>query len=116
MNNIDIIGKMLIVVGLGFDVFGCIGLLRFKDVYSRLQATTKCVTLGTSCILFGAFLLKGFCPTGTKALLVIIFLLLTTPVVAHALARSAHRSGAKLWGENAPDRYKEDGNQPNRLN
>src|SRR3989338_4518708 len=97
MNSIQqISGYVFIIVGLGFDIFGCIGLLRLPDVYNRLQATTKCVTLGTCSILFGAFILKGFGATGVKAMLVAVFLLLTSPVAAHALARGAHKSGVKL--------------------
>ncbi|MBU1912282.1 MAG: monovalent cation/H(+) antiporter subunit G [Candidatus Omnitrophica bacterium] len=106
----QIIGYMFIVVGLGFDVFGCIGLLRLPDVYNRLQATTKCVTLGTCSILLGTFVLKGLGTTGVKAILVAIFLLLTSPVAAHALARGAHKSGVKLWPKSVVDKYGEDGN------
>lgn len=106
----SIVGMVFIVIGLGFDILGCIGLIRLPDVYNRLQATTKCVTLGTCSILLGTFILKGFCTTGTKAILAIVFLLLTSPVAAHALARGAHKSGVKLWGKSVVDRYAEDGN------
>jgi multicomponent Na+:H+ antiporter subunit G len=104
----EIIGYIFIVVGVAFDIFGCIGLLRLPDVYNRLQATTKCVTLGTSSILFGTVLLKGFTATGIKAILCIVFLLLTSPVAAHALSRGAHKSGVKLWEKSVCDRYRED--------
>ncbi|OIO33455.1 MAG: Na+/H+ antiporter subunit G [Candidatus Omnitrophica bacterium CG1_02_40_15] len=106
----QIIGYIFIILGLGFDVFGCIGLLRLPDVYNRLQATTKCVTLGTCSILLGAFVIKGLCATGVKAILVAVFLLLTSPVAAHALARGAHKSGVKLWPKSVVDKYEQDGN------
>lgn len=106
MNNI--IGSIFIVVGLVFDIFGCIGLMRLPDVYNRLQATTKCVTLGTCGILFGTLIIKGLSATGVKAILCIIFLLLTSPVAAHALARGAHASGVKLWDKSVCDKYAED--------
>lgn len=104
----EIIGRIFILVGLGFDIFGCIGLIRLPDVYTRLQATTKCVTLGTCGILFGVLIIKGICPTGIKALMTIVFLILTAPVAAHALARGAHKSGVKLWEKSACDKYAED--------
>lgn len=104
----DIIGYTFIIIGLAFDVFGCIGLIRLPDVYNRLQATTKCVTLGTCSILFGAIVIKGFSSIGIKAFLCIIFLILTSPVAAHALARGAHKSGVKLWGKSVCDKYAED--------
>jgi len=106
----EIIATILIAVGLGFDILGCVGLLRLPDIYNRLQATTKCVTLGTCSILLGTFVLKGFCPTGIKAILVAVFLLLTSPVAAHAIARGAHKSGVKLWAESVCDKYEEDKN------
>jgi len=104
----DIIALFFIIVGISFDLFGCIGLIRLPDVYNRLQASTKCVTLGTCSILFGLFLFKGFTSAGIKAILCIIFLLLTAPVSAHALARGAHKSGVKLWEKSVCDKYEED--------
>lgn len=104
----NIIGLVFISMGLAFDVFGCLGLVRLPDVYNRLQAATKCVTFGTCSILFGTFLIVGFTAGGIKALLCIIFLLLTSPVLAHAIARGAHRAGIKLWEGSVVDRYAED--------
>ena len=52
----DITGYILIIIGIIFNICGCIGLVRFPDVYNRLQASTKCVTLGTLGIMIGIFL------------------------------------------------------------
>ena len=104
----DFIGIIFIAIGLLFDFFGCLGLVRLPDVYNRLQAATKCVTLGTSSIMFGAFLMLGTTAAGIKALLCIVFILLTTPVSAHALARGAHISKVKLCEESVVDKYEED--------
>ena len=101
----NIIGMIFIGVGLFFDFFGCLGLVRLPDIYNRLQASTKCVTFGTCSILFGTFLMLGFTAGGIKALLCIIFLVLTAPVSAHALARGAHISGVKLWKKSVCDEY-----------
>ncbi len=104
----DVIGLIFVAIGLAFDFFGCLGLVRLPDVYNRLQAATKSVTLGTCSILFGVFLIDGFTAAGFKSLLCIVFLLLTAPVAAHAVARGAHRSGFKLWEKSVVDRYAED--------
>jgi multicomponent Na+:H+ antiporter subunit G len=104
----ETIGMILIIIGLVFDFFGCMGLIRFPDVYSRLQASAKCVTMGTCGILFGLFVIKGFSATGMKALLCMIFILLTAPVSAHALARAAYRSGVKPYSGSVVDQYGED--------
>lgn len=111
----EIIGMVIIGVGVAFDAFGCLGLLRLPTVYNRLQAGTKCVTFGTCGILFGIFALQGFNGLGIKALLGIPFVLLTSPVGAHALARGAHIFGVPLWDKKVIDRYAEDRGDKPRL-
>ncbi len=106
MNNA--IGLILISIGLFFDILGCLGLVRLPDVYNRLQAATKCVTMGTCSILLGTFLIVGLSAAGMKALLCIVFIALTSPVAAHAIARGAHRAGVKLCSISVVDKYKED--------
>jgi multicomponent Na+:H+ antiporter subunit G len=104
----ETIGMIFIVVGIIFDFFGCIGLIRLPDVYLRLMATAKCVTLGTCSIMFGIFIIHGFTALGAKALLCAVFLLLTSPVAAHALSRAAHKAGVKLWYKSVCDEYEKD--------
>ena len=41
-------------------------------------------------------------------ILAFIFLILTSPVAAHAVARGAHRGGVKLWEGSVIDMYAED--------
>jgi len=104
----ELIGKILIWVGLFFDLIGCLGLVRFPDVYNRLQAATKCVTFGTCSILLGVFLIMGFAPSGVKALLCIFFLLLTSPAGAHAIARGSQKAKVKLWDKSVCNQYQEE--------
>ncbi len=104
----ETIAYISIGIGLIFDFFGCLGLVRFPDVYNRLHSSIKCVTVGTVSILFGLFLFKGFSPAGIKALLCIVFLMLTAPVSAHVLSRSAHRCGIKLCAKSVCDAYEQD--------
>ncbi|MFA5355862.1 MAG: monovalent cation/H(+) antiporter subunit G [Candidatus Omnitrophota bacterium] len=104
----EMISLVFIVVGISFDLFGCLGLIRLPDIYSRLQASTKCVTLGTCGILLGVFIKFGFTAAGVKAIICILFLLLTAPVTAHALAKGAHKSGVRLWKGSVCDKYTED--------
>lgn len=115
MNWNELIGIIIIGVGVAFDFFGCLGLIRFPDVYNRLQAGTKCVTFGTCGILLGIFAVKGLTGLGIKALLGIPFVLLTSPVGAHALARGAHIFGVKLWEKSVVDQYAKDRGDKPRL-
>jgi multicomponent Na+:H+ antiporter subunit G len=102
---IDIIGYILITVGVLFDIFGCIGLVRFPDVYNRLQASTKCVTLGTILLLLGVAAINGLSATSAKAVICAVFILITAPTAAHAIAKGAYASGVKLWEDSVVDKY-----------
>jgi multicomponent Na+:H+ antiporter subunit G len=102
------IGLVLIVIGVLFDVSGCVGLVRLPDVYNRIQASTKCVVLGTALILLGAVIWLGTAAAIVKGLICILFILITSSTAAHALSRAAHRSGVRLWKGSVVDRYEED--------
>ena len=106
----EVIGMVILCVGLAFNVLGCIGLVRLPDVYNRLQAATKCVTLGTCMVLGGVMIIAWGETPGVvfKCLLCIVFIVVTSPTAAHALARGAHASGVKLWERSVVDRYEED--------
>jgi len=98
----------LIGAGVLFNFLGALGLVRLPDVYTRLQAATKCVTLGTCLILAGAAVGHPSASFIVRAILCAGFILLTFPVGAHALARGAHLGGVKLWDKSVVDKYAED--------
>ena len=99
------LAKLLILIGVLFDLFGAIGLVRLPDVYNRVQAATKCVTLGTCMILIGTLIWAGIGAMGVKALICAAFILITSPVGAHALARGAYLSGVEPWEGTLIDEY-----------
>jgi multicomponent Na+:H+ antiporter subunit G len=103
----ETVGAILIGIGVLFDLLGCLGLVRLPDVYNRLQAATKCVTLGTCLVLVGVAVSAGWDskPLAIKSLLGALFIILTSPVGAHALARGAYRSGVKLCDSSVVDQY-----------
>ena len=101
----ETIGYISITIGVLFDLLGCVGLVRLPDIYNRLQAATKCVTLGTCMILIGVLFVMGVGSAGMRALICALFILLTSPVAAHILARAAHRYGIRLWDGSVVDEY-----------
>ena len=103
----DIIGYILIIIGILFNIFGCIGLVRFPDVYNRLQASTKCVTLGTVLLLVGVAIISATGATSAKAIICAVFILLTSPTAAHAIAKGSYASGVPLWEDSVVDKYAE---------
>ncbi|MBC8393757.1 MAG: Na+/H+ antiporter subunit G [Deltaproteobacteria bacterium] len=105
---IEIFGYILISIGVLFDICGCIGLVRFPDVYNRLQAATKCVTLGTVLLLAGVALVSHSGAIASKAIICGVFILITSPTAAHAIAKGAHSAGVKLWDKSVVDKYEEE--------
>lgn len=100
------IALILICIGVLFNLFGCIGLLRLPDVYNRLQAATKCVTLGCCSMLAGVLLHFGFADAGVKALIAIPLLFFSSTVAAHALIRGTYHFGVKMSDKSIKDDYK----------
>ncbi|MFK7858538.1 MAG: monovalent cation/H(+) antiporter subunit G [Granulosicoccus sp.] len=99
----DTIVSILIVLGGGFAAIAGIGLVRLPDVLIRMHASTKAGTLGVGLIVLGVSVHFATSLVITKALLIIIFLLLTAPVGAHLVGRAAYRRGLPLWDRTLMD-------------
>src|SRR5690606_27672636 len=74
-----------------------IGVLRLPDVFTRMQASTKALTLGLGCLLAGLVLLHPSVELVIRACSIAAFIMLTAPISAHVIARAAARTGAPLW-------------------
>lgn len=87
----------LIIAGLFFFTTSAVGLLRLPDLFTRMHSTGKCDTLGALLTLSGLALHVGMQLAALKILLIIAFIFLSSPTGTHAIARSAIRSGIKIW-------------------
>ena len=84
---------LLVVLGSLFCFLAALGMLRLPDLYTRLHAASKAGVVGSGLILVAVAVMSLDSAIVLRALLGIAFLLLTTPVSAHLLARAAWRSG-----------------------
>ncbi len=69
------------------------GLLRLPTFYTRIHAASITDTLGAGLILLGCVLQAGFSLVTIKLALILVFLVLTGPATAHALAKAAYLHG-----------------------
>ncbi len=94
---IDLLTAFAWVAGSAFALLAAIGVLRMPDVFTRMQASTKASTLGLGCLLIALAIRYPETAIVVRAAAIAAFMMLTTAVAAHVIARAAARSGAPLW-------------------
>lgn len=94
---LNILSYLLLASGSLLLIVGGIGLLRFPDFYSRVQAAGLTDTLCSISILLGLMLQAESVPVAAKLMFTLLFLMLTGPTAAHALAKTAHHDQLKPW-------------------
>ena len=87
------IGGAIVLVGVALSIVGALGVLRFPDVYTRIHAASITDTGGASLIILGLCLVSGLTLVTLKLVFVWVFIMLTTPAAANALANAAFGSG-----------------------
>lgn len=83
--------------GVFFAVVAAVGLIRLPDVYSRTHSTSKSETLGAMLTLGAVALSFGTEFNTLKVVLLLVFMFITNPTAAHAIARAAHEQGIEPW-------------------
>lgn len=88
--------------GLFFAFVSAVGLYRLPDLYTRAHAASKSDTLGAMFSLAAVAVAFGVDVATMKVVLLAIFMLITSPTAAHAIARAAHEQDIEPWtrGEN----------------
>lgn len=88
---LEIIICVSLLVGGAFLLIGSYGLARLPDIYMRLHSPTKASTLGITGVLVASMIfqshLKGF--LSIQEFLITLFLLITAPVAANMIAKTA---------------------------
>jgi len=130
---LDLLTVGSLLFGLVFMLMGSVGIWRMPDVYSRIHAASKCVTLGIAGMLMASVFhfarLEIAHPTReiddppiaevyitgstavvafTKTVLVILFQFVAAPIAAHMLSRAAHLEGDPTYGGALSDELEED--------
>nr|WP_295891427.1 monovalent cation/H(+) antiporter subunit G [uncultured Devosia sp.] len=89
-------GCVLLVLGALFSLIAAIGVVRLPDLLSRMHAASKAGPVGAGLILLAVALISADIGVALRAIVGVVFLLLTTPVAAHLLARASYRTSDQL--------------------
>lgn len=104
----EVIAALFILAGSIIVFVSAIGIIRLPDVYTRSHAASKSSTLGVLSTLVGTLLYflisEGY--FSIRLIMGIFFVLLTAPVAAHLIARSAYRNGVPLTEKSIEDELK----------
>jgi multicomponent Na+:H+ antiporter subunit G len=95
------------VIGAVFMLIAAIGVWRFPDVFTRMQAATKAGTLGVGCLAISVAIHFAELAVTVNVALIALFFFLTSPVAAHRIGRAAHRIGVPLWEGTLRDELRE---------
>ena len=114
MSILEVIICILLVIGIFFTLAGVVGVIRMPDTFCRLQSATNIATMGAMPIAL-ACSIYGFSESNTslgiKSLIIVVFLLISNPVGAHAMARAAYKIKAGLYEKTKFDHYGRDINE-----
>jgi multicomponent K+:H+ antiporter subunit G len=83
--------SFLILTGALLTFIGSLGLVRLRDLYTRLHGPTKATTLGVGCLLIASSIYFSTYTENVSLheVLITLFLFITAPVSAHLLAKAA---------------------------
>lgn len=90
---LDGVSWVLILGGSFFVITGGVGLLRLPDVFTRMHAAGVTDTLGAALYLAGMMIQGGFTLVTVKLLMILVFILFTSPTATYALANAAFAGG-----------------------
>jgi multicomponent Na+:H+ antiporter subunit G len=103
----DILICILSTIGALAILFASIGILRMPDFYLRLSVTVKAATMGVGLFLICTAIIFPDVSVTTKSIAISFFLILTAPVAAHMIGRTAYHTGIKTWEGTIIDELKD---------
>ena len=84
----DLILLLPVVIGL----IGAIGLIRLKNVYTRIFASTMCA-VGCTCFFLFLLAVKNFYSLlSMKYIILMLLISITSPTASHAIANAAYKN------------------------
>ncbi|MCS7184851.1 MAG: monovalent cation/H(+) antiporter subunit G [bacterium] len=95
-----ILAGIFIFIGVFLVVTGSIGIIKFPDFYSRTHPAGKIDSLAIGLISIGCIIYNGIDFVAMKLIIIVLFVMITSPTATHALVKAAYKSGLKYYKKN----------------
>ena len=96
------------LAGATLALLAAVGVIRMPDLFTRMQAAAKASTIGLALLLIGTAIELGDAASIARAASIGAFVMLTSPVSAHVVARAAYLTNVSLWSRTCVDELRED--------
>ncbi|MCH8543703.1 MAG: monovalent cation/H(+) antiporter subunit G [Alcanivorax sp.] len=104
--GLELATAVFMLVGALFMLLAGLGALRMPDLLMRMHATTKAGALGSGVIMVAVAIHFGEAGVTTRAVAITLFIMLTSPVAAHVIARAGYFTGTPMWSRIVRDELK----------
>jgi multicomponent Na+:H+ antiporter subunit G len=102
---VSILTVLFLLSGTAFMVIATVGLIRLPDLYTRMHAITKAGTLGIILVTVSLAVHFADLSVATRAVALVVFVLLTAPVSAHMIGRAGYLGEVALWSGTLFDQW-----------
>lgn len=102
----ELLAAAFLLAGCLFMLVAALGVFRMPDLLTRMHATTKSGVLGAGLIMCAVMLFFAESSVTLKALAVMAFTTLTSPIAAHTIGRAGYFIGVPLWDKTIKDELK----------
>ena len=92
----EILGNVLIIIGMLFMLFGVIGIFKYRTFYVRILVASMIDSVGAMTVIIGITLRHGVGFFSLRILLLLALMFFVTPMVTHIVTRCAYQSGHQL--------------------
>ncbi len=92
---LDTLSWIFLLAGGAFAITAGIGMLRLPDFFTRMHAAGIGDTLGAGLIVLGLMLQAGLTLNLIKLVLILVFIVFTSPTSTHAVAKAALHAGLR---------------------
>lgn len=94
---IDLLVAFFLLSGAAFMLLAALGVLRLPDLPTRMHASTKAGAMG-AILIMGAVVFSFLeWVAFARSAAIVLFIVLTAPIAAHAIGRAGYFVGVPLW-------------------